>query len=161
MISNSKGGFLARHKGTSMIIAGVAIVAISMLYRPSSTNPRQLITVQGHAISAEIAQTAMARAQGLMHRSELPAGEGMLFVFPDDKARQFWMKNTLLPLDILFFDRKGHLVSMASHAMPCTADPCQIYRSDFPARYVVEVPADTAKKWNLRIGAPLVVNKPH
>lgn len=91
------------------------------------------------AVDVELATTAEAQAQGLMGRTQLPQGQGMLFVFPDAAPRYFWMKNTLLPLDILYFSATGALVSVRSME-PCQADPCSVYPSDLPAQYALEVP---------------------
>ena len=82
---------------------------------------------------------------GLMMRSTLAADHGMLFVFPDTAARAFWMKNTLIPLDILYFDADRRLVSMQLDVPPCTADPCPTYPSSAAARYVLELSAGTAQ----------------
>ncbi len=89
-------------------------------------------------IAVEIADDPGERQAGLMFRSALPAGAGMLFVFPDDAERSFWMKNTLIPLDILFFDPAGRFVSRATME-PCDADPCPTTLSLGAARYALEV----------------------
>ncbi len=82
----------------------------------------------------------------------MPADHGMLFVFPDSEIRTFWMKNTLIPLDMLFFDSNRRLVTLLHDVPPCKADPCPIYPSTAPARYVLELNAGTAAKLGVRIG---------
>lgn len=88
-------------------------------------------------VSVEIADDAEERAEGLMHREELEGG--MLFVFEEEARRSFWMKNTLIPLEIIFFDAEGNLVSTTTME-PCEADPCRQYTSSGPAQYALEVP---------------------
>jgi uncharacterized membrane protein (UPF0127 family) len=100
----------------------------------------------------EIATTPAEQQHGLMDRTSMPAGHGMLFVFPDSQPRTFWMKNTLIPLDILFFDADRHLVTIQADAQPCKADPCQLYPSNESARYVLELNAGTAAKLGARKG---------
>lgn len=91
-------------------------------------------------LRVEIARTPQEQSQGLMQRTSLEEGSGMLFVFEDSAVRTFWMKQTLLPLDILFFDSDGSFVSRAS-MVPCTADPCPLTSSVFPAAFALEVNA--------------------
>lgn len=91
-------------------------------------------------LRVEIARTPQEQSQGLMQRTSLEEGSGMLFVFEDSAVRSFWMKQTLLPLDILFFDSDGSFVSRAS-MVPCTADPCPLTSSVFPAAFALEVNA--------------------
>ncbi|WP_456427226.1 DUF192 domain-containing protein [Rhodocaloribacter sp.] len=98
--------------------------------RPDST----IIT----RIAIEIAETDSAQARGLMQRRSLPQRGGMLFVNDDDTTRTFWMKNTPLPLDILFIGSDGKVVSIAKHTKPYSED---YIRSEGPARNVLEVRA--------------------
>ncbi len=86
--------------------------------------------------SVEIAQTIPERALGLMNRDALPRGAGMLFVFEDEAPRAFWMKNTRIPLDILYFDGTGRLVSVSKEAQPFDLTPLP---SSGPAQYVLEI----------------------
>ena len=72
--------------------------------------------------NAEFAYTDMERQQGLMGRTELAEDEGMLFVFEENQNLFFWMKNTLIPLDIIFFDRDGNFVSSTT-MQPCPKNP--------------------------------------
>lgn len=100
--------------------------------------------------SVEIADTDEERAKGLMGRTELSENHGMMFVFEASQVLHFWMKNTLIPLDIFFFDKDGNFVSMASMD-PCKADPCRSYSSQKEAKYALELIAGTGKK--IRIGS--------
>ena len=77
---------------------------------------------------------------------------GMLFVFTTDEPRTFWMKDTLIPLDILFFDAHHRLVTIQADAQPCRSDPCELYPSDAPARYVLELNAGTASRIGAKTG---------
>jgi uncharacterized membrane protein (UPF0127 family) len=93
-----------------------------------------------HLVTSEIADDEASRQKGLMFRTVLDSGKGMLFVFPQEQQMAFWMKNTLIPLDVLFFNHNGSFVSGASMT-PCTADPCSTYPSDGPAMFALEIPA--------------------
>lgn len=101
------------------------------------------------SVWVEIADEPHKQAQGLMGRTELPENHGMLFVFEEPRVLSFWMKNTLIPLDILYFDAQGKFVS-AKSMIPCPSDssaeagkqdPCMTYSSGRRAQYALEVNA--------------------
>lgn len=87
-------------------------------------------------LSVKLATTEAQRRHGLMFTSHLPDQHGMLFVFKTDAVRKFWMKNTPIPLDILFFDSSGRLVSLIPSAKPFSLT---FLESTGPARYALEI----------------------
>jgi uncharacterized protein len=107
---------------------------------PNSMYTISLVSPAGetHTFFTEIADANEERQQGLMHREHLPEDHAMLFVFEAEQPLDFWMKNTLIPLDIFYFDEDGEFVSMQS-MVPCEADPCRTYPSSGNAKYAVEV----------------------
>lgn len=88
----------------------------------------------------EIADDPPEQERGLMERTELPKDEGMLFIFSQPRMLSFWMKNTLIPLDILFFDSERTFINVQTMD-PCKADPCAVYSSDQMATYALELSA--------------------
>nr|WP_153868399.1 MULTISPECIES: DUF192 domain-containing protein [Myxococcaceae] len=90
-----------------------------------------------HRVEVEIAATHASRTRGLMWRKELLPGHGMLFVFREDEVQSFWMRNTLIPLDMLFIDSSLRVVGILERAEPRTLSPRTVGR---PGRYVLEVP---------------------
>jgi hypothetical protein len=100
-----------------------------------------------HRLAVKVAATPGERAHGLMEVTELPDGTGMLFVFDEDRAGGFWMKDTLVPLDIAFAAADGTIVSILAMD-PCTADPCPSYTPDGAYRSALEVP----QGWFARVG---------
>ncbi len=106
-------------------------------------------------LTAEIADSTEEREKGLMDRKELADGNGMLFVFPDSAERKFWMKNTLIPLDLLFFDENKSVVSSVESMQPCDTPACQTYDSYIPAEYALELPTGFIAKHKVKLGDKL------
>ncbi|HEX7502885.1 MAG TPA: DUF192 domain-containing protein [Acidobacteriota bacterium] len=106
---------------------------------------------------AEIADTPEKHARGLMYRTHLRADYGMLFIFAEEDIRSFWMKNTLIPLDMIFLNNEKQIVDMYCSVPPCRGDPCPGYTSALPARYVLEIAGGTAAKLKLRVGDKIFV----
>ena len=98
------------------------------------------ITVGNREIVVAVADTPDKRSQGLMGVTDLGGLDGMLFVFQVDSDAGFWMKNTLIPLDIAFFAVEGTFVDSLTMA-PCTEDPCPTYRPSGSYRFALEAPA--------------------
>src|SRR3989338_6532280 len=109
-------------------------------------------------ITAEIADVPKERALGLMYRESLPENAGMLFIFPDLNYRTFWMKNVKFSIDLIFVD-SGLNVNEVKTVQPCTAEPCPVYPSEFPAQYVIEVNAGFAEKHGIRAGTKVDLGK--
>ncbi len=108
-----------------------------------------------HPLQLELALDESSRMRGLMFREHLAPDHGMLFVFDDDREREFWMKNTLIPLDLLFFDAQGRLIAMQPNVQPCRQPHCPSYPSHQPARYVLELNAGSAQRLHLQLGEQL------
>lgn len=102
------------------------------------------VVLKGQRFTVELAETSEKQALGLMFRDSLADDHGMLFLFPAEARRSFWMKNTRIPLDILYFDAQLKLVSVAAGAQPCRTPSCPPYPSAGPARYVLELNAGKA-----------------
>lgn len=86
-----------------------------------------------------------------MYRSSLADNRGMLFPFNPARPVSFWMKNCLIPLDIIFI-RLGRVVAIAAEAPPCAADPCPFYNSGKPVDQVIELRAGRAAELGLKPG---------
>ena len=105
-------------------------------------------------IEAELAYTDANRGRGLMFREKLAPGSGMLFLFPSLEVHGFWMKNTLIPLDILWLNERKEVVYTVT-AQPCKKEPCESITPLQKALYVLEVNAGFAKKHGIDIGTQL------
>lgn len=100
----------------------------------------------------EIADAPQERSRGLMFREYMPVDAGMLFIFPEERERSFWMRNTLITLDIIYFDADGRYVSAAERAVPLDETGLP---SAGPAQYVLEINGGLAELVGIGPGATL------
>ena len=116
------------------------------------------VELGGQRYSVEVADDPEERARGLMFRDELAAGTGMLFIHERQEPQAYWMKNTRIALDILYFDDSLALVSQRRDVPPCSlGDRCPSYPSNVPARYVLELNAGEAARLELADGARMAL----
>ncbi len=101
-------------------------------------------------VEVEVAATHDARTRGLMWRKELPAGKGMLFLFPTEEVQGFWMRNTLISLDMIFISSDLRIVGIVSRAVPRTLESRSV---GVPSQYVLEVPGGWSEQVGLRKGS--------
>ncbi len=130
-----------------LLLAGVV-----QLSAPSKLSRGRAVFPDGAVVSLEIADTEAVRQRGLMFRERLAPDEGMIFVFPVAGDYPFWMKNTLIPLDMLWLDAQRRIVALARSVPPCKADPCPSYPPDAVASYVIEVVSGFARQHGLKVG---------
>jgi len=117
------------------------------------------VQLRGQVFSVELADDDAERARGLMYRDQMAADAGMLFLFERQEAQAFWMKNTRIPLDILYFDEQWKMVGWSLNTPPCSlGDRCPSYPSQAPARYVLELNAGTAERIGAQLGDLLDVS---
>jgi hypothetical protein len=102
-------------------------------------------------VTVEIADSAAERERGLMGRRHLAQDVGMLFLFPQETKDAFWMKDTLIPLSIAFYDASGRIVRIFD-MVPCTKDPCPTYGPDVSYRGALEVNLGAFARWGVREG---------
>ena len=116
------------------------------------------VVLRDQRFYVEIADDPGEQQLGLMFRNRMGEDRGMLFIFERDEPRAFWMKNTRISLDILYFDSALNLVSMQQSVPPCRRDPCPSYPSTGPARYVLEINAGIAEQLGVEVGDPLTLD---
>jgi hypothetical protein len=112
----------------------------------------QIVLPDGSAVTVEIAADEDTRQQGLMFRDRLADDRGMIFLFPSTGEYPFWMKNTLIPLDMIWIDESHRIAHITPDVPPCKADPCPSYPPNAQARYVLELAAGVAAKHHLKDG---------
>lgn len=109
----------------------------------------QTSTGEKHSFEIEIAETNMSRMQGLMYREKMEENQAMLFIFDYTDYQSFWMKDTYIPLDMLFINSNGEILQIAENTTPFSED---MIVSDNPAKYVLETNAGISHKLNIKPG---------
>lgn len=143
---------ITRCLGALLILASAAPIA--------ACSGEASVVLKGERFSVDVADTPDAQRLGLMFRESMPDDHGTLFVFASEVPRGFWMKNTKISLDILYFDSGRRLVYLHEDVPPCTTPDCPSYPSHHPARYVLELNAGTAKRLGVERGDVLEIKLP-
>ena len=113
------------------------------------------VELKGKRFTVEVAESQEKQALGLMFRESMPDDHGMVFIFPAEGMRSFWMKNTKIPLDIFYFDEDLKLVNVSENTPPCRSSRCPGYPSTGPAKYVLELNAGKAAELGAKPGDEL------
>lgn len=124
------------------------LLLLSVLFLNSCLSQPTLIFHTNHEnipVTVEIARTTQQHQRGLMNRGALPHNHGMLFIFTDEQPRTFWMKNTRIPLDLIFVSKNKTVIDIKQNFQPCITDICETYTSP-AAHYVIEVNAGFVKQ---------------
>ena len=152
---------LAAIAAAVMLWSGCSGATVATSEGPSGldpTKPTTTITLpDGTEVKAEVAMTVDAQAQGMMFRTNLRPGEGMLFPFQEMAPRAFWMFQTLIPLDIIWLDDNKRVVEISANSPPCrtAAADCPSYGGSAHSTYVLELAAGQAAAHGLTVGAQL------
>lgn len=143
------------------VFAAAPLSAAEPALQDLSTYPRAEVTVQSatgpQRFDVWIADTADRQRQGLMFVRDLPASQGMLFVNEAPRLASFWMKNTFIPLDLLFFDARGRLIAVFENATPLSLDPIG---PDAPVKWILELRGGESRRRGLKPGDALQIATP-
>ena len=134
--------------GPHQIVARKPDIEIVRTENNNNNNNSSIIS----RIFVEVPDDREEFARGLMFRTHLPWNAGMLFAFDDEETRRFWMKNTLIPLDMIFFDSSSKIIDIKENVPPCKQEECPTYPSKEPAQYVLEVNAGFVQEKGIKLG---------
>lgn len=130
-------------------------LALTLLVCAACMAEGPYVELKGKRFTVELAESQEKQALGLMFRESMPDDHGMVFIFPAEGMRSFWMKNTKIPLDIFYFDEDLKLVNVSENTPPCRSSRCPGYPSAGPAKYVLELNAGKAAELGVRPGDEL------
>lgn len=131
----------------------ICLILIFIIFRPSEPETIN-IQINNNSYNLEIAKTISQKSKGLSQRNNLCQNCGMIFVFPTDSIWPFWMKDTFIPLDIIWINKENKIVSIQT-AQPeynVSQSQLKIYKNDIPAKFVIEINANQAQQLNLKVG---------
>lgn len=134
---------------------GAATPAASPTPSAAAADGARAVLPSGAVYRIELARTPEEQQRGLMFRESLPERTGMLFLFEDDDPHKFWMKNTMIPLDMIWMDGAGRVLFISADTPPCKADPCPNYGPEVPSRSVLEIAGGLAAKEQVTVGATI------
>jgi uncharacterized membrane protein (UPF0127 family) len=116
-------------------------------FSPDKTIP---LTIHGTTFRVALAKTELEQARGLMNKSKMDKSHGMLFIYEDEAQRTFWMKDTFIPLDIIFIDKDKKVVSISANTKPNQTE--ELYYSNGKSMYVLELNAGRAEELGIKPG---------
>ena len=125
----------------------------------SSCSKESQVVINGNKINVEIADEPQEQSLGLMRRQSLEENSGMLFIFENEQIRNFWMKNTLIPLDMIWIDSEYRVVHIKANARPCVVSNeglCPSYSPNKKALYVLELNSGKAEEYGISVGDEVV-----
>src|SRR3989338_3105936 len=131
-----------------VFVTGVFVFSIS--FAQGATDDQACFAEK--CVNVEVAQTPDMWLKGLQNRESLDQNSGMLFIFEVGRRQGFWMKDTLIPLDIIWLNEEKRVVHIEHNAPPCQRDKCKTYMPIPAALYVLEINGGDAEKLNINIG---------
>ena len=125
----------------------------------SALQSKPWVEIKGQRFTIEVADSFAERERGLMFRDSLEKDNGMLFIHDTEEPQAYWMKNTKIPLDILYFSKDRKLVSAQERVPPCSAgDRCPPYASEGAALYVLELNAGSVELFKIKAGDEMKIS---
>jgi len=141
-----------------IILLLIILTTVLILQKNEQQNLYKLI-LQDQTIFLKPAITPQQKSQGLMFITNLPKNQGMIFIYSNEQPHSFWMKNTLVPLDIIFLNKNFQVIDIKQNVPPCKQDPCSTYQAKKPAQYVIEINAGLSQELAIKEGDKLTLTK--
>ena len=138
-------------KNVLLVLLAAAVLTGIIIVNRDNCN---MVCFENNCFEVEIASSGEEKKQGLKNRKSLSPNEGMLFIYPEQDQRSFWMKDVLIPLDIIWIDSSKKAVFIKKNAQPCKEN-CIFFKPEQKAKYVLELKGGTCEKIGLKQGNKL------
>ncbi|MEK7575671.1 MAG: DUF192 domain-containing protein [Patescibacteria group bacterium] len=146
-------------KKQKIILIGLVLIVLFVLFLPKILHNSQNAQVcfRENCFYAELAMTDAQRTKGLMYIEHLDENKGMLFIFDEENIYPFWMKNTLIPLDMIWISKNNEVVFIEKNALPCQENICYNIEPNRPAIYMLEINAGMVDKMGISLGDLIIL----
>lgn len=141
-----------RKKIISIIAISLFMVMILVIFQKTFIKKKGRVCFKNNCFDVDIARTSEERSKGLMFKERLDINQGMLFIFDRNDIYSFWMKNTLIPLDIIWINEEKQVVFIKEEAIPCEEEFCTTINPLVVGKYVLEINGGLSRKIGLQIG---------
>ena len=139
-------------KNKFLLAIFIIIILLIIIFAYTTFNSKNKVCFDKNCFNIKIASTPDELSKGLMFRESLNKNSGMLFIFPEENFHSFWMKNTLISLDIIWINSDKKIVFIQRNAQPCQEENCEIFTPDEKALYVLEINSGIAENIELKVG---------
>jgi uncharacterized membrane protein (UPF0127 family) len=145
-------------KNKKNILIVLLLMALIFFIISSQKNSDNTVCFESSCLDVELATTPKEKTIGLMNRTSLPEYIGMLFIFDKEGIHKFWMKNTLIPLDIIWLDENGKIIYIEKKAQPCYVPTCPTFFPESNSKYVLEVTGGYTERHKINVGDEARIN---
>ncbi|MFH1359694.1 MAG: DUF192 domain-containing protein [Candidatus Omnitrophota bacterium] len=132
------------------IVASLCLLILTSCHKATESTNR--VCLGGRCFEVELARKPKDMIRGLQFRTSLGGNEGMLFIFPTEGVHEFWMKDTLIPLDMVWLDKNKRVIEVVRDRPPCLKEPCPVFGPRAYSKYVLEVNAGTMQPLGVESG---------
>lgn len=139
-----------------LIIILILFLILEFFLMNKENKQQPQVCFKDNCFNVELVTTLEEQKRGLMFREDLASDEGMLFVYDKEKELGFWMKNTLIPLDIIWINENKEVVFISRKAQPCQDENCPTIKPGIKAKYVLEINGGMAGKIDLNVGDKVI-----
>ena len=141
-----------KNKKKILIIFALLVMALIFFIISPQKKSDNTVCFEGSCIYVELATTPEEMRIGLMNHTSLPENMGMLFIFNEERSYKLWMKNTLIPLDMIWLDEKGKIIYLERNVQPCYVPVCSAFGPESSSKYALEVNGGFTEIHNIKLG---------
>ncbi len=147
-----------KNKMKILIIFGLLLMVLIFFIISSQKKSDNTVCFEDSCIDVELATTPNERIMGLMNRTNLPENMGMLFIFDEKDIYKLWMKNTLIPLDMIWLDENGKIIYIEKKVQPCYEPTCSAFFPESSSKYALEVNGGYTERHKINVGDKAKIN---
>ncbi|OGC45243.1 hypothetical protein A2V49_01425 [candidate division WWE3 bacterium RBG_19FT_COMBO_34_6] len=148
-----------RKKNLLLILIPIACFVVSIIFYLHNNNYAHVI-INDYSFELKIANSLSKQTKGLMYVNNLAEKNGVIFIFDNNQNNKLWMKNTIIPLDMIWVNDRDEIIYIQKNAQPCAQKICRSYGSNDLSKYIIEINAGLCDKYDINIGDKVAINFP-